>query len=117
MQSSLRLEHDDQFNRPQEQRQYYQQHGYVVYWGLIPQELCNTEVESSERKNKYYQNYPYRQASGNPEKHRFYSVGHVLKSLLNPHSVHTGKFPLFRLYPKEYLFLMIIWSSRRDYGI
>ena len=106
MQNSLRQEHDNQFNRPQEWRQYHQQYGNVVYWGLIPQELCDAAVEIFEREIKQYQSYPYRQASGNPEKHYFDSAGHVLNSLLNLHSVNREKFLLFRIYPKKYLFLM-----------
>lgn len=80
----------------EERRAYYTDNGYLVRRGLLHLELCERAVTSFRSEIKPYSGYLYRQASANPEKNRFDSAGNMLNPLLNPISVSSRQFPLFR---------------------
>lgn len=75
---------------------YYRENGYVVHPGLLPVDLCKQALSSFDREVKPFPGYLYRQASANPEKHKFDACGNVLNSILNPVSVSSRHFPDYR---------------------
>lgn len=77
-------------------RQYYEDNGYVVMRGLLGRDVCAQMRSAFEQEVKPFSGYIYRQASANPEKHRFTDAGTMLNSILNPVSVNPRFFPLFR---------------------
>jgi len=81
---------------PDEIRNYYEQNGYVVIRNLIPSELCDVARQFFTAEIKPYQQYLYRQATANPEKHVLTSHGYMLNSLLNIQDLNTKKFPNFK---------------------
>lgn len=81
---------------PSDRKKYYADNGYILYPGLIDSSMCDRAIQAFADEVKPYRGYLYRQASADPEKHKFTSAGSILNSLLNPVSVNGGKFPGFR---------------------
>jgi phytanoyl-CoA hydroxylase len=77
-------------------RKYYDENGYVVVRGLLPQGLCERATASFEAEVKPFQGFIYRQASGNPEKHVFSNEGLILNPILGVQSLDRRRFPVFR---------------------
>jgi len=77
-------------------RTYYIENGYVVRPRLLRANQCEHAVASFREEVKPYTGYLYRQASANPERHRFDASRNILNSLLNPVSVNSRRFPRFR---------------------
>lgn len=80
----------------EEFRRYYVERGYLVARGLIPSELCRAVVAAFESEVLPYAGHLYRQASGNPEKHRLSPHGHMLNSILNVQDLPRRQFADFR---------------------
>jgi phytanoyl-CoA hydroxylase len=79
-----------------EARKYYNENGYVVVRGLLPQDLCERATASFEAEVKPFRGFIYRQASGSPERHLFTNEGFMLNSILNVQSLDRRRFPGFR---------------------
>jgi phytanoyl-CoA hydroxylase len=77
-------------------RNYYQSEGYVVVRNVIPKALCEEVRRAFASEVKPYQNYLYRQATANPERHVLTSAGYMLNSILNIQDLSKDRFPLFR---------------------
>ena len=77
-------------------RKYYDENGYVVVRGLLPQDLCDRATASFEAEVKPFGGFIYRQASGNPERHVFTNEGFMLNSILNVQSLDRRRFASFR---------------------
>ena len=77
-------------------RRYYDENGYVVVRGLLPQGLCDRATASFEAEVKPFGGFIYRQASGNPERHVFSNEGLILNPILGVQSLDRRRFPLFR---------------------
>jgi phytanoyl-CoA hydroxylase len=77
-------------------RSYYDDNGYVVMRNLVPAGLCNELLQHFKQEVKTYKGFIYRQASANPEKHKFTQSGFMLNSILNLQSVDSQHFPNFR---------------------
>ena len=77
-------------------RKYYDENGYVVLRGLLPQGLCDRATTSFEAEVKPFEGFIYRQASGNPEKHVFSNDGFILNPILGVQSLDRRRFPAFR---------------------
>lgn len=77
-------------------RKYYDDNGYVIVRNLIPHELCDQARAYFEQEVKPYDGYIYRQASANPEKHKFTKSNFMVNSILNVQSVNKSLFPHFR---------------------
>src|SRR5215472_15092662 len=56
-------------------RKYYDENGYVVVRGSLPQGLCDRANASFEAEVKPFGGFIYRQASANPEQHVFTNEG------------------------------------------
>jgi phytanoyl-CoA hydroxylase len=84
-------------------RQYYQENGYVVIRGLLPEELCDRARKHFLNEVKSYTGYIYRQASARPEKHIFTPGGHMLNAIMNVQDLNQRTFPLFRQVSLEVL--------------
>ena len=84
-------------DQEEEIQKYYNENGYVVVRGLLPQELCDRTTESFEAEVKPFGGFIYRQASGNPERHVFTNEGFTLNSILNVQSLDRRRFAGFRL--------------------
>ncbi|MEM1328521.1 MAG: phytanoyl-CoA dioxygenase family protein [Bacteroidota bacterium] len=80
----------------QKMKDYFEEHGYVVVRGLVPKELCKAALASFDQEIRPYNGYIYRQASANPEKHKWTSHNYMLNSILNVQSVRSDHFPKFR---------------------
>ena len=78
-------------------RKYYDDNGYVIVRNVIPTELCDQARANFEKEVKPYNGYIYRQATANPEKHRFTKNNHMINSILNVQSVNKNLFPNFRI--------------------
>ena len=83
--------------------EHFREHGYVVRRSLLDAALCERAMECFTREVKPYDGHLYRQASAEPERHRFDTGHHVLNSLLNPVSVDPRRFPRFRAVSEEVL--------------
>ena len=81
---------------PAERCAYFAAQGYVVRPGLLDADSCANALAEFRREVKSYGGHLYRQASANPEPHRFDAAGNMLNSLLNPVSVSSRRFPRFR---------------------
>ncbi len=81
---------------PEDVRNYYAEHGYVVRRNLIPETLCDEAKAAFEEEVKSYRGYIYRQATANPEKHHFSDAGYMLNSILNIQDLRTSQFPRFK---------------------
>ena len=81
---------------PAGHRAYYEQHGYVVWRGLVDDARCGEAKAAFVREVKPYSGFLYRQASGNPERHVLTEGGHVLNSILNVQDLDASRFPSFR---------------------
>lgn len=77
-------------------RNYYEENGYVVVRNLLPKILCDEILKQFKAEVKPYDGYIYRQASANPEKHKFTEHNYMLNSILNIQSVSSRHFPKFR---------------------
>ncbi len=77
-------------------RKYYNENGYVVVRGLLPQYLCERATALFAAEVKTFRGYIYRQASGSPERHLFTNEGFMLNSILNVQSLDRRRFPGFR---------------------
>ena len=77
-------------------RKYYDDNGYVVRRSLLPGALCDELLQHFKEEVKPYKGYIYRQASANPEKHKFTEHNYMLNSILNIQSVSSHTFPKFR---------------------
>lgn len=75
---------------------YFDEQGYVVVRNLIPKELCEEALDAFKNEVRPYDGHIYRQASANPEKHKWTSHNHMLNSILNVQSVRSDRFPNFR---------------------
>ncbi|MEM6697435.1 MAG: phytanoyl-CoA dioxygenase family protein [Bacteroidota bacterium] len=81
---------------PEKMQAYFEEHGYIVIRNLIPEELCKEALSSFKQEVRPYKGHIYRQASANPEKHKWTDHDHMLNSILNVQSVNSSKFPSFR---------------------
>jgi phytanoyl-CoA hydroxylase len=77
-------------------RSYYNENGYVVVRGLVPQDLCDRANALFEGEVKPFKGFIYRQASANPERHVFTNEGLMLNSILNIQSLDSRYFAGFR---------------------
>lgn len=77
-------------------KDFYDENGYVVRRNLIPTELCDSILKHFKEEVKPNKGYIYRQASANPEKHKFTEHQYMLNSILNIQSVNSQTFPKFR---------------------
>lgn len=85
-----------QLDTPQALRDYYRENGYVVVRQAIAADLCDRATEAFAREVKPFDGYLYRQASANPEKHKWTSHGYMLNSILNIQDINNDLFPDFR---------------------
>jgi phytanoyl-CoA hydroxylase len=79
-----------------EARKYYDDNGYVVLRGLLPQDLCDRANASFETEVKPFDGFIYRQTTANPERHVFTSEGFVLNPIMNIQSLDRRRFAGFR---------------------
>lgn len=77
-------------------RDYYEENGYVVIRGLLPEAVCRAAVSRFEEEVRPYRKFIYRQASANPERHVFTEHGFMLNPILNIQSLRERRFPGFR---------------------
>lgn len=77
-------------------RAYYQEHGYVVARGVIPEALCDAARQAFSEEIRPFGGYIYRQASAVPETHKFSDHGYMLNSILNIQDLDRSRFPQFR---------------------
>jgi phytanoyl-CoA hydroxylase len=77
-------------------RKYYDDNGYVVVRGLLPQDLCDRANASFETQVKPFSGFIYRQTTANPERHVFTSEGFVLNPIMNVQSLDRRRFAGFR---------------------
>jgi phytanoyl-CoA hydroxylase len=98
---------------------YYQDNGYVVIRGLIPDEKCRLAIEEFNNSVKVYDKYLYRQTGGNPEKNRFNEEGHLMNPVLNLQDVPLDRLSKFREYGLDILthenvqaFLKVLYGER-----
>jgi phytanoyl-CoA hydroxylase len=83
-------------DQEEEIQKYYNENGYVVVRGLLPQGLCDRATASFEAEVKPFGGFIYRQASANPERHVFTNAGFMLNALLNVQSLDRRHFAGFR---------------------
>jgi phytanoyl-CoA hydroxylase len=83
-------------DQEKEIQKYYDENGYVVVRGLLPQGLCDRATTSFEAEVKPYGGFIYRQASANPERHVFTNEGFMLNTILNVQSLDRRQFAGFR---------------------
>jgi phytanoyl-CoA hydroxylase len=83
-------------NQAGEIRKYYDENGYVVVRGLLPQGLCDRANASFGAEVKPFGGFSYRQATANPERHVFSNEGFMLNTLLNIQSLDRRHFAGFR---------------------
>lgn len=84
-------------------QEYYEENGYVILRGLIPTELCDKARNAFFAEVKPYNDFIYRQASANPEKHKFTQHNYMLNSILNVQDLNANHFKNFRDYGTEIL--------------
>ncbi|HEY3911733.1 MAG TPA: phytanoyl-CoA dioxygenase family protein [Stellaceae bacterium] len=77
-------------------RTYYDENGYVVVRDLLPPHLCDRASASFEAEVKPFGGFIYRQASANPERHKFTNEGFMLNTILNIQSLDRRHFAGFR---------------------
>jgi phytanoyl-CoA hydroxylase len=83
-------------NQAGEIRKYYDENGYVVVRGLLPQGLCDRATASFQAEVTPFGGFIYRQATANPERHVFANEGYMLNTLLNVQSPDRRHFAGFR---------------------
>lgn len=81
---------------PKAVKDYFDEAGYTVFRGLIPAALCDAALQNFEEEVRPFKGHIYRQASANPEKHKWTSHNHMINSILNVQSVNSKNFPNFR---------------------
>lgn len=64
-------------------RDYYDEQGYVVLRGLIPEESCDAARARFVEDVKPYPGFLYRQGTARAQRHVFTDSGHMLNSLIN----------------------------------
>jgi phytanoyl-CoA hydroxylase len=84
-------------------KKYYEDNGYVVLRGLIPTNLCDDARKAFESEVKPYNDFIYRQASANPEKHKFTEHNYMLNSILNVQDLDKSKFLNFNQFGTQIL--------------
>jgi len=84
-------------------RKYYDDNGYIVIRNAVPAELCEKAKQAFLREVKPYNDFIYRQASANPEKHKLTEHGYMLNSILNIQDLNRENFPNFQQYGLEIL--------------
>ncbi|MEO5569287.1 MAG: phytanoyl-CoA dioxygenase family protein [Bacteroidia bacterium] len=77
-------------------KDYYEDNGYVIIRNLIPAEACDEARKNFKDEVIPHKGFIYRQASGNPEKHKMTEHNYMLNSILNVQSVSKRHFPGFR---------------------
>jgi phytanoyl-CoA hydroxylase len=80
----------------QEAIQYYQENGYVVLRGLIPEINCDLATKEFDTSVRAYDGYLYRQTGGNPEYHKVNDRGYIVNPILNVQDVPLDKLAKFR---------------------
>jgi phytanoyl-CoA hydroxylase len=80
----------------QDIKNYYDENGYIVKRNLVSNELCDEILGHFRNEVKPNKGFIYRQASANPERHKFTEHGYMLNSILNIQSVNSTSFPNFR---------------------
>ncbi|MEM9885162.1 MAG: phytanoyl-CoA dioxygenase family protein [Bacteroidota bacterium] len=83
-------------NELEKMKDYFDEYGYVVVRNLIPKEICQEALEAFDKEVRPYDGHIYRQASANPEKHKWTKHNYMLNSILNVQSVSSSKFAKFR---------------------
>jgi phytanoyl-CoA hydroxylase len=84
-------------------KKYYEDNGYVVLRGLVPTDLCDKARKAFDTEVKPYNDFIYRQATANPEKHKFTEHKYMLNSILNVQDLDKGKFHDFNEYGTQIL--------------
>jgi len=90
---------DDKYPRiedKQKMKEYFDTHGYIVVRNLIPEEICDLALKAFSEEVRPYKGHIYRQASANPEKHKWTDHNYMLNSILNVQSINSSRFPTFR---------------------
>jgi phytanoyl-CoA hydroxylase len=77
-------------------RAYYEEHGYVVLRGVVPAEQCARVSAFFDEQIKPYDDFIYRQTTGNPEKHSLSARGHMMNPILNVQDLPQSSFGQFR---------------------
>lgn len=98
----------------QSRRRYYLENGYIVRRRLVDKALCDKTLSCFQNEIKPCKGFIYRQASADPEKHKFDSAGNVLNSILNPLAVNGKCFPEFRRLSYELLTSEDIYSAAEE---
>lgn len=80
----------------QEIKSFYDDNGYIVRRNIVSPELCDAVLNHFKEEVKPFKGHIYRQASANPEKHKFTEHNYMLNSILNIQSVNSQQFPKFR---------------------
>lgn len=75
-----------------EAKNYYDEYGYVVFRGLIPEERCKKIIDYWDSSVKKYKGFIYRQTTANPEVNHFNKFGQVLNPVLNLQDLDTKNF-------------------------
>ncbi|MEM9846995.1 MAG: phytanoyl-CoA dioxygenase family protein [Bacteroidota bacterium] len=83
-------------NELEKMKAYFDEYGYVVVRNLIPREICQEALVAFDKEVRPYDGHIYRQASANPEKHKWTKHNYMLNSILNVQSVNSNKFAGFR---------------------
>jgi phytanoyl-CoA hydroxylase len=76
--------------------QYYNDNGYVVIRGLIPEINCDLATKEFDTSVRAYDGYLYRQTGGNPEHHKINDKGYIVNPILNLQDVPLDKLAKFR---------------------
>ncbi|GJM09399.1 MAG: hypothetical protein DHS20C11_16750 [Lysobacteraceae bacterium] len=80
----------------EQRRDYYREQGYVVVPSLLSRRDCSAVIDAFRCEVKPFEGHIYRQASANPEEHKWTPAGTMLNSILNPVAVNPRQFPRFR---------------------
>lgn len=80
---------------PELLKEYYEQNGYVVVRGCLPDDTCNQLVKGFYSEVKTYPGLLYRQTTSLMEKHQLTESGHMINSLKHLQDYNQQKFPSF----------------------
>lgn len=85
-----------QLETPEEIRQFYMEHGFVVRRNVIPGEVCDRVRQAFMKEVKSHKGFFYRQASGLAEKHKFTDHNFMLNAIMNIQDLDKKQFGSFQ---------------------
>jgi phytanoyl-CoA hydroxylase len=85
-------------------KRYYEENGYVIVRGLVPNRDCDTLRELWAQEVKPSREYIYRQSSsGKAEKHVVNAQGWIMNPILNLQSVDPRAYPRYRSFAVHHI--------------